>query len=119
MQPQQHRLLVDGEPATLSAKAFDLLLELAKRPGDLRSKNELIEAVWPGVMVEDGKLAKQIGALRNVLGPDVIVTVPGRGYRFTALIEGGRAAAPAALSIFALLELHITFPDGPARRCRT
>jgi predicted ATPase/class 3 adenylate cyclase/DNA-binding winged helix-turn-helix (wHTH) protein len=70
LQPQQRRLLVDGEPATLSAKAFDLLLELAKRPGDLRSRNELIEAVWPGVMVEDGNLAKQIGAFRDVLAAD-------------------------------------------------
>ena len=99
LQPQQRRLLVDGKAATVSAKALDLLLELAKRPGALRSKNELIEAVWPGVMVEDGKLVKQMGALRSVLGADVIVTIPGRGYRFTAPIEGGRAAAPAALRV--------------------
>ena len=99
LQPQQRRVLVDGKPASLSARAFDLLLELAKRPGDLRSKNELIEAVWPGLMVEDGKLAKQIAALRNVLGADVIITIPGRGYRFTAPIEGGRSAAPAALRV--------------------
>ena len=103
LQPQQRRLLVDGEPTTLTARAFDVLVELAKRPGDLRSKNELIDAVWSGVMVEDGKLAKLIGALRKVLGADVIVTIPGRGYRFTALIQDGRGAPPAAMRVPASL----------------
>lgn len=94
LQPLERRLLVDGEPATLGARAFDLLLELATRPGRLQTKNELIEAVWPGVVVEEGNLATQISTLRKVLGGDVIVTIPGRGYRFAAPIERA-AAAPA------------------------
>ncbi len=54
LQALERRLLVDGQPAALGACAFDLLLELAAHPGTLRSKNGLIHAVWPGVIVEDG-----------------------------------------------------------------
>ena len=95
LQPTERRLLVDGEPAALGVRAFDLLLELASQPGTLRSKNDLIEAVWPGVIVEEGKLATQISALRKILGGDVIATIPGLGYRFSARIDSSTAPAPA------------------------
>ncbi|MFT3957202.1 MAG: winged helix-turn-helix domain-containing protein [Piscinibacter sp.] len=98
IQPLERRLLVDGAPAALGARAFDLLLALAARPGELRSKNELIEAVWPGVVIEEGNLATQISALRKVLGGEIIATIPGRGYRFTARIDGGATdTTPAPL----------------------
>lgn len=84
LQPRQRRLLADGQPVTLGARAFDLLVELARRPDELCSKHELIEAVWPGVVVEEGNLATQISTLRKVLGGDVIATIPGHGYRFIA-----------------------------------
>lgn len=105
LQPLQRRLLVDGEPAALGARAFDLLVELASRPGVLRSKHELIDAVWPGVVVEEGNLATQISTLRRILGGEVIATIPGRGYRFAAAVvpaqdaavdEGAAPAPPAA-----------------------
>ena len=92
----ERRLLVAGQPVALGARAFDLLVELAARPGQLRSKNELIDAVWPGVVVEEGNLATQISTLRKVLGGDVIATIPGRGYRFTARLEAPAPADTAA-----------------------
>jgi len=95
LQPLERRLLVDGLPAVLGARAFDLLLELASRPGALRSKNDLIEAVWPGVIVEDGNLATQISTLRKILGGEVIATIPGRGYRFAARMASTSAVAAA------------------------
>jgi DNA-binding winged helix-turn-helix (wHTH) protein len=95
LQPLERRLLVDGEPATLGARAFDLLLELASRPGALRTKHELIEAVWPGVVVEEGNLATQISTLRKILGGDVIATIPGRGYRFAAQVTAQVTAVGA------------------------
>lgn len=94
---QERRLLVEGEPAPIGGRAFDLLLELVSQPGVLRTKHELIESVWPGVVVEEGNLATQISTLRKVLGGDVIATIPGRGYRFTARLEGG-PSAPAPLA---------------------
>jgi len=90
----ERRLLVDGEPAALGARAFDLLLALAERPGQLVGKQALMDRVWPGLVVQENNLAAQISALRKVLGGDIIATIPGRGYRFTARIHA-TAAAPA------------------------
>ncbi len=105
-QPEARQLLVDGEPAKLGARAFDLLLTLAERRDRVVSKNELLDVVWPGLVVEENNLQVHISALRKLLGPSAIATVPGRGYRFTAPIDGaanddrpttGLPAAPAPL----------------------
>ena len=96
LQAHERRLLVDGVPANLGARAFDLLLVLAERPAQLLTKHELMDQVWPGVIVEENNLAAQISALRKVLGGDLIATIPGRGYRFTARTESGPVEAPPA-----------------------
>lgn len=96
LQPLQRRLLRDGEPVALRARAFDLLLALAERAGSLVTKSELLDMVWPGLVVEENNIAAQIVALRKTIGNELIATVPGRGYRFTAAIRLG--AAPAAAS---------------------
>ncbi len=95
LQRSERRLLIDSRPALLGARAFDMLMVLAERPGELVGKNELLDRVWPGVVVEEGNIAVQVNALRKVLGSDLIGTVPGRGYRFTARIEGQVLDAPA------------------------
>ena len=71
IQPLERRLLVEGEPVALGARAFDLLLALSAQPGTLLTKNQLIETVRPGVVVGEGNLATQISTLRKVLGGDV------------------------------------------------
>ena len=98
LQRHERRLLVDGRPAPLGARAFDLLVVLAERPGELVGKNELLDRVWPDVVVEEGNIPVQVNALRKVLGGDLIGTVPGRGYRFTARIEG-KVAEPPAMAV--------------------
>ena len=92
LQPRERRLLVDGQPAALGGRAFDLLLALAERPGQLVSKRVLIDLVWPEVVVEENNLPAQVSALRRVLGDDAIATIPGRGYRFAAHIESPATA---------------------------
>jgi TolB-like protein/Flp pilus assembly protein TadD len=87
LQAHERRLLIHGEPATIGARAFDVLLALAERPGQLVGKNELLDIVWPDTVVEENNLQVQVSTLRKLLGPDVIATIPGRGYRFTARIE--------------------------------
>lgn len=119
LQPTERRLLVDGQPANLGARAFDLLLELAARPGELRTKNELIEAVWSGTVVEEGNLATQISALRKILGSELIATIPGRGYRFATRLDSAPStpstpAAPAVPS-----PLTATPPAAPDAVLRT
>lgn len=89
MIPDQRLLLRDGKPVRIGARAFDILVALAKRRGALVMKDELISEVWPGTFVEAGNLRVQIVALRKALGDTdgrLIQTDAGRGYRFTALL---------------------------------
>jgi predicted ATPase/DNA-binding winged helix-turn-helix (wHTH) protein len=93
------QLLVDGVPTKLGARAFDVLLALVERRERLVTKNELFELVWPGRVVEENNLAVQISTLRKVLGPEVIATIPGFGYRFTARVGPNSQATPAGEAI--------------------
>ncbi len=70
-------------------------LALTERRERIVSKNELLDVVWPGLVVEENNLQVQIWALRKLLGADVIATIPGRGYKFTAVLEGDRKPMPA------------------------
>ncbi|MBK9675692.1 MAG: winged helix-turn-helix domain-containing protein [Betaproteobacteria bacterium] len=83
LRPAARLLLVDSRPAALGARAFDLLLALLERRDRLVTKNELLELVWPGLVVEENNLQVQVSALRKLLGQDAIATVAGRGYRCT------------------------------------
>jgi TolB-like protein/DNA-binding winged helix-turn-helix (wHTH) protein/Tfp pilus assembly protein PilF len=77
-------LLSDGREIPLRPKTFAVLTYLAQRPGQLVSKDELFEAVWPGLIVTDDTLVQSIGELRRTLGDaeaKLITTVPKRGYR--------------------------------------
>jgi len=95
LQPGERRLLVDGVPAVIGGRAFDLLLALAERPGKLVGKHALMDIVWPGLVVQENNLAAQVSALRKVLGGDLIATVPGRGYRFVAPLQADDDATAA------------------------
>ncbi len=80
------QLLLDDKPAKLGARAFDVLIALIERRDRVVTKNELLEVVWPGLVVEENNLQVHIWALRKLLGPQAIATIPGRGYRFTAAL---------------------------------
>src|SRR6266446_5289584 len=74
-------------PISLGSRAADVLLLFLNRPGELIAKNEIMDAVWPDLAVEESNLTVQISALRRVLdsgrnGASCIQTVAGRGYRF-------------------------------------
>jgi TolB-like protein/tetratricopeptide (TPR) repeat protein len=90
LQPAAQQLLVDGAPTALGPRAFDLLVALVKRAGQLVTKDELLGLVWPGVVVEENNLQVQVSALRKILGADAIAIIPGRGYRFTLPIDPAR-----------------------------
>ena len=86
LRAHERQLLVDGKRVTLGSRAFDVLCVLADRAGQLVSKSQLFELVWPGVVVEENNLQVHISTLRKLLGYDLIATVPGRGYRFTPAV---------------------------------
>jgi non-specific serine/threonine protein kinase len=83
LRPAQRQLLKEGRPVALGARAFDVLNALVERRDRIVPKDELLDAAWPGLVVEENNLQVQISALRKVLGAHAIATVPGRGYRFT------------------------------------
>lgn len=83
LNPRTRQLVVDGRPAVLGARAFDVLLALIERRDRVVAKDELLDIVWPGLVVEENNLQVQVSTLRKLLGIGAIATVPGRGYQFT------------------------------------
>jgi DNA-binding winged helix-turn-helix (wHTH) protein/TolB-like protein/tetratricopeptide (TPR) repeat protein len=94
IRPTERRLLVAGRPVPLGARAFDLLLALVERRDRTVTKNELLDLVWPGLVVEENNVQVQISTLRKVLGQDAIATIPGQGYRFTLPEEAEARSVP-------------------------
>ncbi len=85
---------------TLAPKAFSLLRYLAERRGRLVTKDELLDAVWPGVFVGDAVLKVAVREIRQALNDDAreplfIQTAHRRGYRFIGEVEIVDGVAPA------------------------
>ncbi len=80
-------LSLDGREIALHPKTFAVLHYLVTHPGRLITTEELLEAVWPNLVVTDDTLVQSIDELRRALGDSsarLITTVPRRGYRFEA-----------------------------------
>jgi DNA-binding winged helix-turn-helix (wHTH) protein len=93
--PAQFLLLEDDKPVPLGSRALEILIVLLDHAGELVSKQELMEHVWPNIFVEPANLTVHISALRRVLrdgqdGNRFIINIPGRGYSFVAPIELSR-----------------------------
>jgi DNA-binding winged helix-turn-helix (wHTH) protein/TolB-like protein/Tfp pilus assembly protein PilF len=91
------------EAISLRPRVFDTLLVLAQRPGEIASKEELLEAVWPDTVVEENNLNQNVLALRRVLEQHPedgvrIETVARRGYRLIAPPPAAEPPAPVAVS---------------------
>jgi DNA-binding winged helix-turn-helix (wHTH) protein/tetratricopeptide (TPR) repeat protein len=92
-------LIRSSQPLALPTKAFDLLVYLAENPGRPLSKDELMKSVWPDSIVEEANLSHNMFLIRKALGSEagkLIVTLPGRGYQFTAHVTEAASAAPQA-----------------------
>jgi DNA-binding winged helix-turn-helix (wHTH) protein/tetratricopeptide (TPR) repeat protein len=81
------RLTRSGQPVALPPKAFDVLCALARQPGQLVTKDALLDAVWGHRHVSESVLKTMISALRTALSDDAkqpryIETAARRGYRF-------------------------------------
>src|SRR5262245_12335276 len=99
VQPVRRLLLIEGRETPLTPRAFDLLVALVERAGQLISKNDLLELVWPSLVVEENNLQVHVSTLRRVPGSEAIGTVPGRGSRLTMLpneagLDGQSEPAP-------------------------
>jgi DNA-binding winged helix-turn-helix (wHTH) protein len=93
---RQRRLVVDGVPVELGARAFDLLVALLEADGALVTKDELLDRVWQGIVVSEENLKSQVSSLRKALGADreLIRTDFGRGYRFTGVLHSKACHCP-------------------------
>jgi serine/threonine-protein kinase len=118
----QHRVLsrADGQPIPLAPKVFDTLLYFVERPGQLIAKRELLEAIWPHVVVEENNLTQAISALRRILGETpgahrFIATEPGRGYRLVASV---RTISRSTDELSAAPEAATPISDGETRAAR-
>ena len=96
LRPALRQLLIDGQPAPLGGRAFDLLQVLVEQRDHVLTHDELLERVWPGLVVDENNLRQHVSALRKLLGAEAIVTVAGRGYRFGLAIEEADLNPPDA-----------------------
>jgi TolB-like protein len=89
-------------PVAIGSRALDILSLLIDRHGQVVSRDEILNTVWPGV-VESANVTVQISALRRVIDEgrsdgSLIQTVSGRGYRFVATVAPSVAEVPSAPS---------------------
>ena len=94
----RRELRVKGRQIDLETKPLDLLLQLLLHAGEVVTKEELLESVWPDVMVVDGSLATAVSKLRKAMGDEdhpVILTVPRVGYRLAVPVYCKTLAAAA------------------------
>ncbi len=122
------RLLSKGsEPLPIAPKSFDVLAYLVRNAGRAVSREELLAAVWPDVVVSDGSLTQAVFVVRRALGesedgPGFLATVPRIGYRFSPDVRAiPRAEVPATVVPFpvaASAPVPDAEGDGPGRRVR-
>src|SRR5262245_20261696 len=99
-----YRVLRDGAPLDITPKLLDLLIYLIDGPATLVTKEELLDALWPGANVTDNALAQAMSELRDALDDDAsdprfIKTVARKGYRFIATLEAAQNAATVSTHV--------------------
>jgi tetratricopeptide (TPR) repeat protein/DNA-binding winged helix-turn-helix (wHTH) protein len=125
VQPALNDLTRDDRTAHLEPKVMQVLVSLAARPGQVLSKEEILQDVWAGTFVTDEVLTNAVWELRKALGDDArsprfIQTVPRRGYRLVAPVTvlEERPTAPEPQGEATPSEPPITNPPirpGPSR----
>src|SRR5215472_288200 len=91
-----------GAVIKVEPKVFDLLVHLVRHRDRVLSKDDLLDAIWPGETVSESVLPHCVASARRAIGDDrvaqrAIQTVHGRGYRFVASVRG-REATPQSVS---------------------
>jgi TolB-like protein/Tfp pilus assembly protein PilF len=97
--PRRELRMPDGATPALPSRVFELLALLVANAGALLPRGQLLDTLWPGLVVEDNNLSQLVVALRRALGPAAarVQTVPRRGFRFVGEVRRlDASAAPAA-----------------------
>src|SRR5215472_12976429 len=79
----RRELRVDGSPVPIGGRAFDFMEVLVQSAGELVTKDELMDRLWPGAVVAENTLQVHAGAVRRALGSyrELLKTEARRGYR--------------------------------------
>src|ERR1700679_1802722 len=98
----RRELRVLGSPVPVGGRAFEIIEVLARSAGELGTKSELMDRVWPGAVVSENTLHVHTAAVRKALGPNrsLLKTESGRGYRLLGdwtVRRQGAAAPPVGL----------------------
>lgn len=107
---QQAELRIGGIAMELDRSSYDVLLALLRHAGEVVTKEELLEAGWPGRVVSENSLAKAVSRLRQALGDHGahVRAVHGYGYRFAAPVSFQPAAVEStAVQPHAAADLHV------------
>ncbi|REJ85627.1 MAG: DNA-binding response regulator [Acidobacteria bacterium] len=103
IEPERHRILVDGEKRDFTPTEFRLLHFLASHPGRVFSRDQLVNrAIGDQAVVIDRNIDVHIRSVRKKIEPhrDLIETVRGIGYAFRELSSGDGATHPAEADPF-------------------
>jgi DNA-binding winged helix-turn-helix (wHTH) protein/TolB-like protein/cytochrome c-type biogenesis protein CcmH/NrfG len=128
--PTTNELRRAGGTVRIEPKAMEVLMALAARPGEVVTREQLLAAVWPGVVVGDEALTQSVIKLRRALGdspkaPTHVETISKRGYRLIAPVGGepaplprhrrrwAWAAASAVLAAAAAAAYYFAVPEAP------
>ncbi|KGC06667.1 ATP-binding protein [Burkholderia cepacia] len=95
---EQRDIRRHGASLRIGGRALDILEVLHRASGSVVSKDDIMDAVWPGLIVEENRLQVHVATLRKALGAsrDLIKTVPGRGYLLVASASPGPDPVSAA-----------------------
>ena len=111
LDPESRILTQDGAALAVGARGVAVLSALVSHAGECVPKSALLDAAWPGVVVEEANLAVQVSSLRKALarvpgGEDWIETLARRGYRFVGPVtevagrqDSGRASKPGRTNL--------------------
>jgi len=124
LDPANQRLWRGAEIISLRPKTFAVLHHLLKRPGQLVTKDELLDGVWPETAVSDAVLKGCIREIRAALGddpasPQFIETAHRRGYRFIGQVTGGATLPPASAYPRGLTSAPMVGREAELRRLRS
>lgn len=105
VEPSLHRISNAGDGRRLEPKVMELLVLLVSRPGEVFTKEEISERLWPGIFVSESSVFRHVSELRRVLGddrrrPSYVVTIPKKGYRLVAPVSPPEATRPRASRAF-------------------
>lgn len=92
LDPTRHVLWFGSEPVQLAQKEIEILAVLVARAGEVVTKSEILDLIWEDCYVNESNISRHVYLIRKVFrelgeSPELIQTVPRRGYRFTGKVQ--------------------------------